>query len=249
MASRTSGGGYGTYFHVNTKISTRALGASHEGCRGARSGGHSLHFETGWSVPPLLEAHGAASQTGVEVFRSRHVERAWRHAASARQYGSCSRCVLCRRAESEENLTRYATISFRCFLTPYHPLRSQEYPKLTHTRVPRTALACCLGATAATLISNRADARALAACSALLASRRVRAGLTRRHRTRSRWAADMASRRGYARAASHSPQGHRSPPARGPCRPLKPRSRPRFAPTPYCVRGLRPCSRRPAPRR
>jgi len=45
------------------------------------------------------------------------------------------------------------------------------------------------------------------------------------------------------------PQGTRSSPARRPCRPLKSCSRPRFAPAPYRVRGPRPCSRRPAPRR
>jgi hypothetical protein len=54
--------------------------------------------------------------------------------------------------------------------TPSDPPCSQDRPKLTHIRVPPIALACCLAATAATLVSNRADARALAACSALRAT-------------------------------------------------------------------------------
>ena len=93
-----------------------------------------------------------------------------------------------------------------CARTPSDPPCSQDRPKLTRTRVPPIALACSLAATAATLVSNRADARALAACSALRATRRVRAGIKRWHRARSTWAEDTASRRGYARAASHGPK-------------------------------------------
>ena len=90
--------------------------------------------------------------------------------------------------------------------TPSDPPCSQDRPKLTHIRVPPIALACCLAATAATLVFNRANARALAARSALLTSRRVRAGINRWHRARSTCAEDTASRRGYARAASHGPK-------------------------------------------
>ena len=93
-----------------------------------------------------------------------------------------------------------------CARTPSDPPCSQDRPKLTRTRVPPIALACSLAATAATLVSNRADARALAACSALRATRRVRAGIKRWHRARSTWAEDTASRRGYARDASHGPK-------------------------------------------
>ena len=212
----------------------RGCGGQPERSTGSATTLGSLSYRRGIFAPSTCRVH-AVTWHNVALAKWQLVRRAW--------------CELCRSTERVQKYTDGTGPWSVCWPTPSDPPCSQDRPKLTHTRVPRTALACCLGATAATLISNRADARALAACSALLASRRVRAGLTRRHRTRSRWAADTASRRGYARAASHSPQGHRSPPARGPCRQLKPRSCPRFAPTPYRVRGSRPCSRRPAPRR
>ena len=66
-----SGGGYNTWIHVNTKIWTRALGASHEGCRGARSRGRPLHLETDRSVRAARAPPWAITRTTLAFFRSR----------------------------------------------------------------------------------------------------------------------------------------------------------------------------------
>jgi hypothetical protein len=110
----------------------------------------------------------------------------------------CRRCTLYRLTESAENLYDGAGLCSMCFPTLSSSLRLQVDPKLTHTRVPRKALACCLGAMAATFISNGAYARALAMQPAVLPFRHVRSGMTERFRARSTWAANMGSHRGYA---------------------------------------------------
>ena len=97
-------------------------------------------------------------------------------------------------------------------LDTLRPADLAEPPEVAaHLGAPRS-LACCAGATAATFVSNRADARALAARPARLSSRRLPPGIARRHHARSRRAAARASRRGCVGATSHSPRALRRRP-------------------------------------
>jgi hypothetical protein len=104
----------------------------------------SFLYRRGIFAPSTCRVH-AVTWHNVALAKWQLVRRAW--------------CEPCRSTERVEKYTDGTRPWSVCFLSLSNPPCSQDYPKLTHTRVPRTALTACSGAMDATSVSSGASAR------------------------------------------------------------------------------------------
>jgi hypothetical protein len=191
-----------------------------------------------WSVPQAPQPHWAASRTVVVFFHPLHVERERCTHARRGRAPCCTRCVLCR-PNGRVQKYRHLLKSFSTWLlTLSHPLRSQDYPKLTHTSVPHIACACCFGGSGCHLHCQRCPCSS-AGC-VVSAARLL---------TRTSWDHPAASREkqmGGRYCLVPSVRPSRLPQPHGPRShgPLRCRETPRFVPAPpvaACARGGAAC--------